>query len=222
VSTPLALLVAPADAPLGLLLEAPPIETMPLPLATDPAPQAVSIAVIATVREAVRSRGRLSRNFQGTHGDFHWTLPVCAMGVTEIKRIARRHANMSSIVNSIRLGGWDRMLRVRARVSGRLWVIVLTCSMAGCHRAPSPVADLAWTVPTTNTDGTPLTDLAGYRIYYGQSPGALNQSIAIHDPHAIHYTFRNLAAGTWYFRVTCINSAAVESAMSPVVAYTVR
>ncbi len=31
---------------------------------------------------------------------------------------------------------------------------------------------LAWDAPTTNTDGTPLTDLAGYKIYYGPTSGS--------------------------------------------------
>ena len=26
---------------------------------------------------------------------------------------------------------------------------------------------LSWDPPTTNADGTPLTDLAGYKVYYG-------------------------------------------------------
>ena len=30
---------------------------------------------------------------------------------------------------------------------------------------------LAWDPPATNTDGTPLTDLAGYRLYWGSTSG---------------------------------------------------
>lgn len=30
-------------------------------------------------------------------------------------------------------------------------------------------ATLSWTPPTKNTDGSRLTDLAGYKIYYGTS-----------------------------------------------------
>jgi len=37
--------------------------------------------------------------------------------------------------------------------------------------AESGVLDASWVAPTTNTDGTPLTDLASYRIYYGQATG---------------------------------------------------
>ena len=32
--------------------------------------------------------------------------------------------------------------------------------------------DLAWDAPTTNADGTSLTDLTGYRVYWGLSPGS--------------------------------------------------
>ena len=32
-------------------------------------------------------------------------------------------------------------------------------------------ATLSWTPPTQNMDGTPLTNLAGYRVYWGTSLG---------------------------------------------------
>jgi hypothetical protein len=38
------------------------------------------------------------------------------------------------------------------------------------HDAISGQATLSWDPPTTNVDGTPLTDLAGYKVYYG-TPG---------------------------------------------------
>jgi hypothetical protein len=43
-------------------------------------------------------------------------------------------------------------------------------------------ATLSWQAPTQNTDGTALTDLAGYRIVYGTSQSALNQTITISNP----------------------------------------
>ena len=36
---------------------------------------------------------------------------------------------------------------------------------------------LSWDSPTTNEDGTPLTDLGGYRVYYGQYSGTYTESI---------------------------------------------
>src|SRR6266545_5032720 len=37
--------------------------------------------------------------------------------------------------------------------------------------AESGVLDASWVAPTTNTDGSPLTDLASYRVYYGPATG---------------------------------------------------
>ena len=94
--------------------------------------------------------------------------------------------------------------------------------MVGCQRTPTGVANLVWSVPSTNTDGTPLTDLAGYHIYYGRAPDSLNQVIVIRDPYTIHYSVTHLARGSWYFRLTSINSSGNESPMTPIVSYTVK
>ena len=34
-------------------------------------------------------------------------------------------------------------------------------------RRDAGILDASWTAPTTNADGSPLTDLAFYRVYYG-------------------------------------------------------
>ncbi len=38
---------------------------------------------------------------------------------------------------------------------------------------------LSWYPPTQNADGSPLTDLAGYRVYYGHSADSLHQVITL-------------------------------------------
>src|SRR5438093_12507803 len=40
------------------------------------------------------------------------------------------------------------------------------------HPGSAAILDATWTAPTTNTDGSPLTDLASYRVYYstGSTP----------------------------------------------------
>ena len=40
-------------------------------------------------------------------------------------------------------------------------------------------ATLSWTAPQQNTDGSPLTDLAGFEIRYGQNESALDSNITI-------------------------------------------
>jgi Putative Ig domain len=78
-------------------------------------------------------------------------------------------------------------------------------------------ATVSWAVPTTNSDGTPLTNLAGYRIYYGTSAGALNQVITVSGTSLMTYVVSNLGSGTWYFAVTDYTSAGVESSYSNIV-----
>ena len=73
---------------------------------------------------------------------------------------------------------------------------------------------MSWTPPTENQDNTPLTDLAGYRIYYGVSSGNYSDSIVINNPRLTSYLIENLASATWYFSMTAVNSSDIESVNS--------
>ena len=75
-------------------------------------------------------------------------------------------------------------------------------------------ATLSWTPPTTNTDGSPLTNLAGYRVYWGPAAGSYTNSVTLNNPGLTSYVVGNLAPGTYYFVVSARNSSGVESAMS--------
>lgn len=72
-------------------------------------------------------------------------------------------------------------------------------------------ATLSWTPPTQNTDGTPLTDLSGYRIYWGTSPGSYPNSVTIDQAGVTTYVVENLVPGTYEFVSTAINADGVES-----------
>jgi hypothetical protein len=82
-------------------------------------------------------------------------------------------------------------------------------------------ATLSWEAPTTNTNGTALTNLAGYRIYYGSSASDLSQKVQLNGVGVQTYVFDNLQAGTWYFAVMAVTSAGVESALSNKVSATI-
>jgi hypothetical protein len=74
-------------------------------------------------------------------------------------------------------------------------------------------ATLSWVAPTTNTDGTPLTDLAGYKIHYGTASG--NYSSAINVGNTTTSAVSNLNDGaTYYFAVTAYDTSGMESAYS--------
>jgi hypothetical protein len=74
-------------------------------------------------------------------------------------------------------------------------------------------AFLQWKAPTTNEDGTPLTDLSGYKIYYGTASG--NYSKTIDVGNVTTYTITNLTDGvTYYFAATAYDRSMNESRYS--------
>lgn len=75
---------------------------------------------------------------------------------------------------------------------------------------------LSWTAPTSNTDGTPLTDLAGYKIYYGTTSTALNNVVTV-TGGVTNYVIEGLTAGTWYFAIRSYTTVGTESPLSNVV-----
>ncbi len=75
-------------------------------------------------------------------------------------------------------------------------------------------ATLSWQPPTENEDGSPLTDLAGYRIYHGQSPGQHPNIIDVAAPGISDFTVDNLPPATHYFVLTAYNKAGLESDLS--------
>jgi hypothetical protein len=77
-------------------------------------------------------------------------------------------------------------------------------------------ATLSWTAPTENTDGSALSNLAGYRIRYGTSASALTSTIVISNASLTTYVVENLSPATWYFAVTAVNSQGAESTNSNV------
>jgi hypothetical protein len=83
-------------------------------------------------------------------------------------------------------------------------------------------ATLSWTPPTRNTDGTSLTNLSGYRIYYGTSSSSLTKTVAINSPGLSTYVVSDLAPATYYFAVSAVNSAGAESARSSVASKVVK
>lgn len=73
-------------------------------------------------------------------------------------------------------------------------------------------AVISWQAPSQNTDGSALTNLRGFRIYYGRSAGALDRVVAIDSPNTTNYTLQGLSLNTWYFSMTAVNTDGVESA----------
>lgn len=81
---------------------------------------------------------------------------------------------------------------------------------------------LSWTPPTANTDGTALTDLAGYRIYFGLAKGNYPNRVDIDTAGLSTFVVENLIPDTYYVVATSVNAMGVESSYSNVALKTVQ
>lgn len=79
---------------------------------------------------------------------------------------------------------------------------------------------LSWLPPTAHTDGTLMTDLAGYHIHYGTAPRDYPSTIQVANPGISNYVVQGLAPGTYYFAVSAYDSSGAESQYSPEVVVT--
>jgi len=79
--------------------------------------------------------------------------------------------------------------------------------------AMAEVGSLSWDAPITNEDGSPLTDLAGYKVYSGIVPGEYSQSV---DVGNVLMTPTNLPddGKTHYFAITAYDTSGNESKYS--------
>jgi len=83
-----------------------------------------------------------------------------------------------------------------------------------CNWGALGSATLSWTTPTLNTDGTPLTDLDSFNIYYGIESGNYPNSVTGVSASLTSLVVENLAAGEWFFVGTSVNTAGIESEFS--------
>ncbi len=81
----------------------------------------------------------------------------------------------------------------------------------------SPTGVLTWDAPSSYTDGSPLTDLAGYKIYYGTAHGNYTSSINVGNTTSISVADLSSsvpASGLYYLAVTAYDTAGNESTFS--------
>ena len=124
------------------------------------------------------------------------------------------------------------MGEIRSLIAAGAASLGVTGLLAACgggssnpSKSPSPpsvgTATLTWILPTQNTDGSALTDLAGFRIMFGKSPTALNQSVTVNSPAATSYTVESLDSGTWYFAIVAFDSLGGASVPTNLVTATI-
>lgn len=89
---------------------------------------------------------------------------------------------------------------------------LLLTLMAGVAFAAPTVTCVA---PTENVDGSPLTDLAGYRTYAGAASRTYSDMTEMMDPLACGAPIDlNLGEGSWFIAMTALDEQGNESAYS--------
>jgi hypothetical protein len=124
------------------------------------------------------------------------------------------------------------MPKPRSTVSYVAIGVLLSGTLLGAGPGAAGLLDASWTAPTTNTDGSPLTDLAFYRLYYGPStspcPGSASVQVAAPTStpgsnQTMSYRLTGLTAGTLYnVAVTAVDSIGLQSVCSSVASAVAR
>jgi hypothetical protein len=73
---------------------------------------------------------------------------------------------------------------------------------------------VSWAAPTERTDGSVLTNLAGFRLYWGTVPGYYPNSVTIDNPGIATYVIDQLVPGTYYLVATAFDASGLESEFS--------
>jgi len=122
-----------------------------------------------------------------------------------------------------------------ARCAMILTTAAVILSLCACSKAPTRIdatppsvlsrgtgtATLSWVPPRRNVDGSAVSNLAGYYIYYGTSPTNLNGVIKLPDPYTTKYTVDGLSPGTYYFSIVAFTTTGIRSSASPTVSKTI-
>jgi hypothetical protein len=140
-----------------------------------------------------------------------WASFSIATGTLSGTPLAANSGTYSSIVISASTG----------HASAALAPFTITVPSSGSQSSTGSVT-ISWMPPTENTNGSSLTNLAGYHIYYGTSQSSLTHVANITNPGLATYVLSNLSAATWYFAMTSVNANGTESPRTAVVSYAVN
>ncbi len=148
------------------------------------------------------------------------SLPVLALNVAQAGLFMMANVSASpSLSAATNVGGYANIV---ISVSDGKTSTSLTAFNITVQQVVTGSATISWTPPTQNTDGTALTNLAGYRITYGTSQNALTQTVQVPTVGVTSYTVDNLTQGTWYFAMKSYTTTGTESALSTLASKTIQ
>lgn len=164
---------------------------------------------------------------------------AAGLGATAVGGPAPVHVNLSTADNVVGIasngspvsnGGLDgsgnaysaNLTGASISWSGASFVLGTSGSVETAVTEPSTSAELSWSPPTQNTNGTPLTNLSGYVIRYGMSAAALTMQLSVASANATDAEISNLTPGTWFFEVAAVNAANLAGPFSALVSDSIQ
>ncbi len=111
---------------------------------------------------------------------------------------------------------------IKIRVSDGTTTVSLPDFSIDVQQASMGSATLSWQPPTTRTDGTPLTNLDGYRIRYGTAVGSYPNMINIANEGLMRTVVSNLPPTKYYFVISAYDTAGAESNYSNAVSKIIK
>jgi hypothetical protein len=73
---------------------------------------------------------------------------------------------------------------------------------------------LSWQAPVENTDGSTLSNLNAFRIYWGPAQDNYSSQLTVDNPGITSHVFTDLEPGKYYFAASAVNTFGYESELS--------
>jgi len=106
-------------------------------------------------------------------------------------------------------------------VTDGLYAVALTSfSVDVVSTAPGSIV-VSWDPPTLRENGSPLTNLAGYKLHWGTALGHYPNLASIPNAGIATYVIDELPPGTYYLVATAYDAAGMESGFSNVATATI-
>ncbi len=99
---------------------------------------------------------------------------------------------------------------------GYLLVCALVLPLVACSGGDGGAAVLSWVAPSEREDATvlSLSEIAGYRIYYGVESGIYQDPIVINDHTATQAQLSGISSGAYFVVMTTVDVDGRESLWS--------
>ena len=111
----------------------------------------------------------------------------------------------------------DGFTMIKQKIYSIFFISLIILILAGCGGNSSQTVgtgsvSLAWNAPTTYVDGTPITGLVGFKVYYGIASRVYTHIIDVRNVPSC--SINALFPGTYYFAITAYDSFGIESTYS--------